>query len=166
MGMTQKEKILAVAKGEHLDRVPCGARIDLWYNYNSGHGTLPEKYKGWDQTAIINDQGAAAQLRYFSVIKEEYSGIRPAPGYPACPDHLEKDTIWKLLDVEKIIGVTLTESKAMWPAASVSGYYFGNKESKYFGLGKITDDQIIDYANRKGINVEKAKKWLHPNLAE
>ena len=100
------------------------------------------------------------------LIKEEYSGIRPAPGYPACPDHLEKDTIWKLLDVEKIIGVTLTESKAMWPAASVSGYYFGNKESKYFGLGKITDDQIIDYANRKGINVEKAKKWLHPNLAE
>ena len=100
------------------------------------------------------------------LIKEEYRGIRPAPGYPACPDHLEKDTIWQLLDVEKIIGVTLTESKAMWPAASVSGYYFGNKESKYFGLGKITDDQIIDYANRKGIDVDKAKKWLHPNLAE
>lgn len=75
MGMTQKEKILAVARGEHLDTVPCGARIDLWYNYNSGHGTLPEKYKGWDQTAIIRDQGAAAQLRYFSVIREEYSGM-------------------------------------------------------------------------------------------
>jgi 5-methyltetrahydrofolate--homocysteine methyltransferase len=100
------------------------------------------------------------------LIKEKYHGIRPAPGYPACPDHLEKDAIWKLLDVEKMIGVTLTESKAMWPAASVSGYYFGNTKSKYFGLGKITEDQVSDYANRKGISLEKAKKWLHANLAE
>jgi uroporphyrinogen-III decarboxylase len=72
MGMTPKEKILAVARGEHLDRLPVGARIDLWYNYNSGHDTLPEKYKGWDQTAVIRDQGATAQLRYFSVVREEY----------------------------------------------------------------------------------------------
>lgn len=100
------------------------------------------------------------------LIKEAYKGIRPAPGYPACPDHLEKETIWKLLNVEQQIGVTLTESLAMWPAASVSGYYFGNPEAKYFGLGKITDDQIDDYANRKGITKEKARKWLHPNLAE
>ncbi|GAA3596840.1 methionine synthase [Flavivirga amylovorans] len=100
------------------------------------------------------------------LIKETYKGIRPAPGYPACPDHLEKETIWELLDVEKLIGVTLTESLAMWPAAAVSGYYFGNPEAKYFGLGKITDDQVTDYANRKGIEKDKARKWLHPNLAE
>ena len=100
------------------------------------------------------------------LIKESYKGIRPAPGYPACPDHLEKDTIWNLLDVENKIGVKLTESKAMWPAAAVSGYYFANKEAKYFGLGKITDDQVRDFANRKSITLEKARKWLHPNLAE
>ncbi len=100
------------------------------------------------------------------LIKESYKGIRPAPGYPACPDHLEKETIWELLDVEKIIGVTLTESLAMWPAAAVSGYYFGNPEAKYFGLGKITDDQVTDYCERKGITKEKARKWLHANIAE
>ena len=100
------------------------------------------------------------------LIKENYKGIRPAPGYPACPDHLEKETIWDLLKVEKNIGVTLTESLAMWPAAAVSGYYFANKEAKYFGLGKITDDQVTDYSTRKGITKEKARKWLHPILAE
>jgi len=100
------------------------------------------------------------------LIKESYKGIRPAPGYPACPDHLEKETIWSLLKVEEKIGVTLTESLAMWPAAAVSGYYFANKEAKYFGLGKITDDQVTDFSERKGITKEKARKWLHPNLAE
>ncbi|WP_299888966.1 methionine synthase [uncultured Lacinutrix sp.] len=100
------------------------------------------------------------------LIKENYKGIRPAPGYPACPDHLEKTTIWELLDVEKNIGVKLTESLAMWPAASVSGYYFGNKEAKYFGLGKIKEDQLKDYAKRRSINEEIARKWLNPNLAE
>ena len=85
-------------------------------------------------------------LKNEELIKEAYKGIRPAPGYPACPDHLEKDTIWELLDVEKIIGVKLTESKAMWPAAAVSGYYFANPESKYFGLGKVTEEQVEDYA--------------------
>jgi 5-methyltetrahydrofolate--homocysteine methyltransferase len=100
------------------------------------------------------------------LIKESYKGIRPAPGYPACPDHLEKETIWNLLDVENRIGVTLTESLAMWPAAAVSGYYFANKEAKYFGLGKITDDQVTDFANRKGITKEKARKWLHPTIAD
>ncbi|MEP3838703.1 MAG: methionine synthase [Algibacter sp.] len=100
------------------------------------------------------------------LIKESYKGIRPAPGYPACPDHLEKETIWELLEVEKLIGVKLTESLAMWPAAAVSGYYFGNPEAKYFGLGKITDDQVTDYSTRKGITKEKARKWLHPTLAE
>ncbi|MGC1472523.1 MAG: vitamin B12 dependent-methionine synthase activation domain-containing protein [Psychroserpens sp.] len=100
------------------------------------------------------------------LIKESYKGIRPAPGYPACPDHLEKKTIWKLLNVEENIGVKLTESIAMWPAASVSGYYFGNSEAKYFGLGKITEDQLKDYAKRRSISEEEARKWLNPNLAE
>ncbi|OWP78266.1 methionine synthase [Flavobacterium oreochromis] len=99
------------------------------------------------------------------LIKETYKGIRPAPGYPACPDHLEKPTIWKLLDVENQIGVKLTESMAMWPAASVSGYYFANPQSKYFGLGKIKQDQVEDYAIRRGISVEEATKWLAPNLS-
>ena len=100
------------------------------------------------------------------LIEEEYKGIRPAPGYPACPDHLEKPTIWKLLNVEEKIGVTLTESMAMWPASSVSGYYFGNPESKYFGLGKIKEDQVIDYAKRRGVSTEVAAKWLNPNIAD
>jgi len=100
------------------------------------------------------------------LIKEKYKGIRPAPGYPACPDHLEKPTIWKLLNVEQEIGVKLTESMAMSPAASVSGYYFANPESKYFGLGKIKKDQLEDYAKRRNISVELAEKWLSPNLAD
>jgi len=100
------------------------------------------------------------------LIKESYKGIRPAPGYPACPDHLEKKTIWKLLNVEENIGVKLTESLAMWPAASVSGYYFANPEAKYFGLGKITQDQLKDYAKRRSISKEEAEKWLNPNLVD
>jgi 5-methyltetrahydrofolate--homocysteine methyltransferase len=99
------------------------------------------------------------------MIAETYKGIRPAPGYPACPDHLEKPTIWKLLNVEEEIGVTLTESMAMWPS-SVSGYYFGNPESKYFGLGKIKEDQVIDYAKRRSVSTEVAMKWLNPNIAD
>ncbi len=100
-----------------------------------------------------------------ALIKEKYIGIRPAPGYPACPDHLEKPTIWELLKVEQHIGVSLTESMAMWPAASVSGYYFAHPKSKYFGVGKITEDQVKDYAERKGIEIEQAKRWLAPNIA-
>ena len=100
------------------------------------------------------------------LIKENYTGIRPAPGYPACPDHLEKPTIWKLLNVEEKIGVKLTESMAMWPASSVSGYYFAHPESKYFGLGKIKKDQVEDYAKRRNISVETAIKWLSPNIAD
>jgi len=100
------------------------------------------------------------------LIEESYKGIRPAPGYPACPDHLEKPTIWKLLNVEEEIGVTLTESMAMWPASSVSGYYFGNPESKYFGLGKIKEDQVIDYAKRRNVSTDVAMKWLNPNIAD
>ncbi|MEJ2583874.1 MAG: methionine synthase [Robiginitalea sp.] len=106
------------------------------------------------------------QLDNESLIREAYKGIRPAPGYPACPDHLEKNTIWELLGVEGRIGVRLTESLAMWPTASVSGYYFAHPRARYFGLGKILRDQLEDYAKRKGIPVEEAEKWLAPNLAE
>ncbi|MBP93631.1 MAG: methionine synthase [Flavobacteriaceae bacterium] len=115
-----------------------------------------------------NFWGYAAQetLSNEELIKEAYHGIRPAPGYPACPDHLEKRTIWKLLKVQETIGVELTDSLAMWPAASVSGYYFGNKNAKYFGLGKITPDQLKDYAKRRGISNEEAEKWLRPSLAD
>ena len=100
------------------------------------------------------------------LIKENYKGIRPAPGYPACPDHLEKPTIWDILKVEENIGVKLTESMAMWPASSVSGYYFAHPESKYFGLGKIKSDQVANYANRRNISIETATKWLAPNIAD
>ena len=109
---------------------------------------------------------ANEDLSHEDLINESYKGIRPAPGYPACPDHLEKLTIWKLLKVEENIGVKLTESLAMWPAASVSGYYFGSPEARYFGLGKIKEDQVADFAKRKGISLEKATKWLAPNIAE
>ena len=121
------------------------------------HKQVRTRHWGYDR-----DEG----LSNDDLIKESYKGIRPAPGYPACPDHLEKETIWEVLKVEENLGVTLTESLAMWPAAAVSGYYFANKEAKYFGLGKITDDQVTDFAIRKGITKEKAEKWLHPNLAE
>ncbi|WP_178986111.1 methionine synthase [Winogradskyella helgolandensis] len=100
------------------------------------------------------------------LIKENYKGIRPAPGYPACPDHLEKKTIWNLLKVKENIGVELTDSLAMWPAASVSGYYFANPEAKYFGLGKIKEDQVEDYSKRRDISNEEATKWLSPNIAD
>lgn len=100
------------------------------------------------------------------LIRESYKGIRPAPGYPACPDHLEKLTIWDLLKVEEKIGVKLTESLAMWPAASVSGYYFANPEARYFGVGKITEDQVQDFAQRKNIPFEEARKWLSPSIAD
>lgn len=100
------------------------------------------------------------------LISEKYKGIRPAPGYPACPDHLEKRTIWELLKVKENIGVELTEHMAMWPAASVSGYYFANPEARYFGLGKIKEDQVADFAKRKDMDLEEATNWLKSNLAD
>ena len=98
------------------------------------------------------------------LIKERYAGIRPAPGYPACPDHTEKGTLFALLDGEKAAGVTLTESFAMWPAAAVSGWYFSHPQSHYFGVGKIGRDQVEDYARRKGMTVAEVERWLSPNL--
>ena len=104
-------------------------------------------------------------LQNEDLIAEKYSGLRPAPGYPACPDHLEKLTIWDLLKVKENIGVELTESLAMFPTAAVSGYYFAHPKSKYFGVGKIAEDQLADFASRKNIEIEFARKWLSPNLA-
>ncbi len=98
------------------------------------------------------------------LIKEQYAGIRPAPGYPACPDHTEKALLWDLLHVQEHTGVELTESMAMWPGASVSGFYFSHPESQYFTLGRIGPDQVADYARRKGMTVREAEKWLSPNL--
>lgn len=98
------------------------------------------------------------------LIKEEYLGIRPAPGYPACPDHTEKRKLFDMLHATKEAGITLTESLAMYPASSVSGWYFANPESKYFGIGKIEKDQVIDYAARKEMSIEEVERWLRPNL--
>ncbi|MFI8603203.1 methionine synthase [Cellulophaga baltica] len=117
------------------------------------------RIKHWGYSADEN-------LSNEDLINETYKGIRPAPGYPACPDHLEKLTIWELLGVEDKIGVILTESLAMWPASSVSGYYFANPEARYFGLGKIKEDQVADFANRKGISLEEATRWLATNIAD
>lgn len=105
------------------------------------------------------------KLENTDLIEEKYDGIRPAPGYPACPDHTEKKTIFELLDAEKEAGIQLTESFAMYPAAAVSGYYFAHADSKYFGLGKIEKDQVKDYAQRKGMKLEEMERWLAPNLA-
>ena len=119
------------------------------------HKLIRTKYWGYNKNEKTTNE---------DLIKEKYQGIRPAPGYPACPDHLEKKTIWKILNVEDKIGVKLTENLAMWPAASISGYYFSNMESKYFGLGKIDIDQVKDYAQRRNIDLNSAKKWLNPNI--
>jgi hypothetical protein len=98
------------------------------------------------------------------LIEEEYQGIRPAPGYPACPDHTEKATLFELLEVEKNTGMILTESFAMYPAAAVSGWYFSHPQSKYFGLGKIDKEQVIDYALRKNMDIDTCERWLSPAL--
>ncbi|QSB26885.1 methionine synthase [Flavobacterium sp. CLA17] len=121
------------------------------------HEKVRQDFWGYDAEESLSTE---------DLIEENYKGIRPAPGYPACPDHLEKPTIWKLLNVDKEIGVTLTESMAMWPASSVSGYYFGNPKSKYFGLGKIKEDQVVDYAKRRNVPTDYAMKWLNPNIAD
>ncbi|MCC6507831.1 MAG: methionine synthase, partial [Pirellulaceae bacterium] len=108
--------------------------------------------------------GFEEQLSNEELIDEKYRGIRPAPGYSACPDHTEKRTLFKLLDAEANAGVKLTESCAMWPAASVSGFYFGHPESRYFAVDRITREQVEAYAKRKGIPVIEAERWLAPNL--
>jgi 5-methyltetrahydrofolate--homocysteine methyltransferase len=108
--------------------------------------------------------GKREDLSQSDLIQEKYRGIRPAPGYPACPDHTEKGTLWRLLDVESKAGITLTESFAMWPGSSVSGFYFAHPQAEYFGLGKIDRDQALDYHQRKGMTLGEVERWLSPNL--
>ena len=98
------------------------------------------------------------------IILGKYVGIRPAPGYPACPDHTEKDTLFKLLDVTANTGITLTESYAMFPTAAVCGFFFAHPKSKYFAIGKIAKDQVTDYSKRKGMELSVMERWLGPNL--
>ena len=105
------------------------------------------------------------QLDNDALIKEEYKGIRPAPGYPACPDHTQKDVLWNdLLMPSQTIGLNMTESYAMYPASAVCGFYYSHPSSKYFGIGKINKDQVEDLAKRKGVAVSQVEKWLNPNL--
>ena len=119
------------------------------------HKEVRTKYWAYEKLEnLTNDQ----------LIKEEYKGIRPAPGYPACPDHTEKYKLFELLGGEKTTGITLTESLAMYPASSVSGWYFANPESKYFGIGKISKDQVEDYAARKNMEISDIERWLRPVL--
>jgi 5-methyltetrahydrofolate--homocysteine methyltransferase len=108
--------------------------------------------------------GRAENLTAADLIHEKYRGIRPAPGYPACPDHTEKGTIWRLLDVQKNTGMQITESFAMWPGSSVSGLYFAHPQSRYFTLGKIDRDQVADYSRRKNMGIPEVERWLGPNL--
>ncbi|WP_207423968.1 methionine synthase [Desertivirga brevis] len=120
------------------------------------HELVRKEYWGYAKDEDLNNE---------ELIKEKYQGIRPAPGYPACPEHTEKRTLFNLLKAEETTGIHLTESFAMYPAASVSGFYFSHPESRYFGLGKITKDQVEDYATRKNMTLEEAERWLSPNLA-
>jgi 5-methyltetrahydrofolate--homocysteine methyltransferase len=108
--------------------------------------------------------GRLEKLTTDELIAEQYRGIRPAAGYPASPDHTEKGTLWKLLDVEQHTGIKLTESYAMWPGSSVSGLYFAHPDSKYFAVGKLGRDQLLDYHRRKGLTLQEVERWLGPYL--
>jgi 5-methyltetrahydrofolate--homocysteine methyltransferase len=119
------------------------------------HKKVRTEFWGYEKTENLTNE---------QLIREEYTGIRPAPGYPACPDHTEKYKLFHLLGGEKTTGITLTESLAMFPASSVSGWYFANPESKYFGIGKISKDQVEDYASRKNMNIDEVERWLRPVL--
>ena len=119
------------------------------------HQRVRKEFWGYDAKETLDNN---------DLIAEKYQGIRPSPGYPACPDHTEKPLHWDLLKVEENTGITLTESYAMYPTAAVSGLYFSHPESRYFGLGKINKDQLADYAHRKGFDIKLMARWLSPNL--
>ena len=119
------------------------------------HETVRKVHWGYAKNEnLSNDQ----------IMAEKYSGIRPAPGYPACPDHTEKGRLWELLDVENNIGLQLTDSYAMFPTAAVSGFYYSHPDAKYFSVGKVARDQIESFAVRKGMTVSEVERWLAPNL--
>ena len=119
------------------------------------HERVRIEFWGYAEDEKLNSQ---------DLISEQYQGIRPAPGYPACPDHSEKSSLFQLLDVEKNTGIKLTENFAMWPAASICGYYFSHPKSSYFGVGKLNKDQVSDYATRKQKSLKYVERWLQPNL--
>ena len=119
------------------------------------HMEVRTEYWGYAKDELLSND---------DMIKEVYTGIRPAPGYPACPDHTEKNKLFQLLDATQQIGISLTESLAMYPASSVCGWYLAHPQAKYFGVGKITKDQLHDYAARKGMDTAAAEKWLRPSL--
>ena len=119
------------------------------------HLQVRREYWGYDKSEALDNE---------ALIREDYNGIRPAPGYPACPDHTEKRKLFHLLDATNKINIQLTESLAMYPASSVCGWYFSHPDARYFGVGKIGKDQLNDYAERKGMSLEEAERWLRPVL--
>jgi 5-methyltetrahydrofolate--homocysteine methyltransferase len=119
------------------------------------HLQVRKEYWGYDNAESLDNE---------ALIREDYNGIRPAPGYPACPDHTEKRKLFHLLDATNKINIQLTESLAMYPASSVCGWYFSHPDARYFGVGKIGKDQLKDYAERKGMSLEEAERWLRPVL--
>ena len=128
---------------------------------------LAEACAEWLHQKVRKDlwgYAANEELTTSDLVHESYQGIRPAPGYPACPDHTEKPTLFAMLQAEVHTGVSLTENYAMYPASSVSGWYFAHHQSSYFAVNKISTDQVVDYAKRKGWSIEVAERWLSPNL--
>jgi 5-methyltetrahydrofolate--homocysteine methyltransferase len=119
------------------------------------HERVRKEFWGYAARETLNNE---------ALIEEKYQGIRPAPGYPACPDHTEKGLLWELLKVKEHTGITLTDSFAMYPTAAVSGWYFSHPDSRYFGLGKINHDQVQDYAHRKEVELQQMERWLSPAL--
>jgi 5-methyltetrahydrofolate--homocysteine methyltransferase len=119
------------------------------------HHKVRKQYWGYSADEALGNE---------ELIKEKYPGIRPAPGYPACPDHTEKGKLWELIQPDKRIGLKITESFAMWPGASVSGWYIAHPDARYFGTGKIQKDQVDDYARRKGMTLKETERWLSPVL--
>ncbi len=156
--MHEVEKLAAEYEAKHDDYHAIMAKVLGDRLVEAQAECLHKKMRKWCGYGIDEN------LSNDDLIYERYRGIRPAPGYPACPDHTEKAKIWRLLDAENATGAKLTENFAMYPASSVSGYYFNHPESKYFAVGKISRDQVEDYANRKGMSVAEAEKWLAPNL--
>ena len=119
---------------------------------------------GADAIGLVSAMPSGPGVIDEALIAEKYVGIRPAPGYPACPEHTEKVTLFDLMDVTKRTGIELTESMAMWPGAAVSGWYFSHPQSQYFVVGRLAQDQVADYAKRKGWTLQEAERWLAPNL--
>ncbi|XMR37156.1 vitamin B12 dependent-methionine synthase activation domain-containing protein [Escherichia coli] len=154
-----EEAIAKAYKADHYDynailiQVVCDRLAEAFAEYL--HEQVRKVHWGYAPDEALSNE---------ELIRENYQGIRPAPGYPACPEHTEKGSIWELLDVEQAIGMQLTESYAMWPGAAASGWDFSHPESKYFAVAQIQHDQVEDYAARKGMTLAEAERWLAPNL--